>query len=100
MPDYTGPIWEVVTEGSKPKVMAAESAKPETHSKKKKPANADEVEDRSNDPTVGIGSIAAGGRYDELVGMYSKKGQIPCVGISFGESASQRVIFSISPFPV
>ncbi|KAI9172309.1 Histidine--tRNA ligase [Paramyrothecium foliicola] len=30
-----------------------------------------------------IGSIAAGGRYDNLVGMFSKR-QIPCVGISFG----------------
>ncbi|OCK75524.1 histidyl-tRNA synthetase [Lepidopterella palustris CBS 459.81] len=32
----------------------------------------------------GVGSIAAGGRYDELVGMFSGKSQIPCVGISFG----------------
>lgn len=33
-----------------------------------------------------MGSIAAGGRYDELVGMFSQsaKGGIPCVGISFG----------------
>jgi histidyl-tRNA synthetase len=61
---YTGPIWEVVTEGSKPKTMEKEAAKPS----KKKSANADDVEDRSNDPSVGIGSIAAGGRYDELVG--------------------------------
>ncbi|KAF2474406.1 putative histidyl-tRNA synthetase [Lindgomyces ingoldianus] len=30
-----------------------------------------------------VGSIAAGGRYDGLVGMYSKH-PIPCVGISFG----------------
>lgn len=30
-----------------------------------------------------IGSIAAGGRYDNLVGMYSRR-QIPCVGVSFG----------------
>ncbi|KAI2631772.1 putative histidyl-tRNA synthetase [Xylaria nigripes] len=30
-----------------------------------------------------VGSIAAGGRYDELVGMFSKQ-PIPCVGISFG----------------
>ncbi|KAI0154221.1 hypothetical protein GGR57DRAFT_492272 [Xylariaceae sp. FL1272] len=30
-----------------------------------------------------VGSIAAGGRYDNLVGMYGRK-QIPCVGISFG----------------
>lgn len=42
--------------------------------------------DRSNDDTIGVGSIAAGGRYDELVGMFaqSARGGIPCVGISFG----------------
>ena len=38
---------------------------------------------------VGVGSIAAGGRYDNLVNMFSeasgkKSTQIPCVGISFG----------------
>ncbi|ROW05850.1 hypothetical protein VMCG_05191 [Cytospora schulzeri] len=32
---------------------------------------------------VQVGSIAAGGRYDNLVGMYGKR-NIPCVGISFG----------------
>ena len=31
-----------------------------------------------------MGSVAAGGRYDNLVGMFSGKTQIPCVGISFG----------------
>ncbi|KAI3395593.1 hypothetical protein diail_1105 [Diaporthe ilicicola] len=30
-----------------------------------------------------VGSIAAGGRYDNLVGMYGNR-KIPCVGISFG----------------
>ncbi|TVY58279.1 Histidine--tRNA ligase, mitochondrial [Lachnellula cervina] len=30
-----------------------------------------------------VGSIAAGGRYDNLVGMYTKN-PMPCVGISFG----------------
>jgi histidyl-tRNA synthetase len=30
-----------------------------------------------------VGSIAAGGRYDNLVGIFGKK-QIPCIGISFG----------------
>lgn len=30
-----------------------------------------------------VGSIAAGGRYDGLVGMYGKQ-PVPCVGISFG----------------
>jgi len=36
-----------------------------------------------DDPTVGLGSIAGGGRYDELVGMFSNKG-IPAVGLSIG----------------
>lgn len=32
-----------------------------------------------------VGSIAAGGRYDDLVGMFSVSGQkIPCVGMSIG----------------
>lgn len=35
--------------------------------------------------TSQLGSIAAGGRYDELVGMFSTSGQkIPCVGVSIG----------------
>jgi histidyl-tRNA synthetase len=37
------------------------------------------------DPTVGVGSIAAGGRYDNLVGMFSATGEkVPCVGVSVG----------------
>lgn len=32
-----------------------------------------------------IGSIAAGGRYDDLIGMFDAKGNsVPCVGISIG----------------
>lgn len=31
-----------------------------------------------------MGSIAAGGRYDNLVGMFSASGQMPCVGVSIG----------------
>ncbi|KAF2498499.1 histidyl-tRNA synthetase [Lophium mytilinum] len=82
---YTGVIYEVVTEGSAGDSTAKKPAK-----KDKKPADADE--DRSSDPSVGVGSVAAGGRYDELVGMFSGKGQIPCVGISFGVDR----IFSIT----
>ncbi|KAJ3574833.1 hypothetical protein NPX13_g4240 [Xylaria arbuscula] len=52
---YTGLIYEVVIELS--------------------------AKDRSAETRVG--SIAAGGRYDNLVGMYGRK-QIPCIGISFG----------------
>lgn len=33
--------------------------------------------------TAGIGSIAAGGRYDNLVGMFSGN-NVPCVGVSIG----------------
>lgn len=73
--------YSVVTEGSAPATHADSSAaKP----KSKKKGKSSEDDDRSDDPTVGVGSVAAGGRYDNLVGMFSGKGQIPCVGISFG----------------
>lgn len=84
---YTGVIYEVVTEGSAPSASAKDVAKKEKKQKK----SADPDEDRSNDPTIGVGSVAAGGRYDELVGMFSGK-PIPCVGISFGVDR----IFSIT----
>ncbi|CCE91198.1 histidine--tRNA ligase TDEL_0C03090 [Torulaspora delbrueckii] len=73
---YTGLIYEVVTEASAP---------PENAGELKKKAKTDE--DASS--YVGVGSIAAGGRYDKLVSMFveasgKKATQIPCVGISFG----------------
>ncbi|AJW08000.1 Hts1p [Saccharomyces cerevisiae YJM1273] len=73
---YTGLIYEVVTSASAP---------PENASELKKKAKS--AEDASE--FVGVGSIAAGGRYDNLVNMFSeasgkKSTQIPCVGISFG----------------
>jgi len=33
--------------------------------------------------SIQVGSIGAGGRYDNLVGMYGKR-TVPCIGISFG----------------
>lgn len=34
---------------------------------------------------VGVGSVAGGGRYDDLVGMFAAKGKkVPCVGVSIG----------------
>ncbi|KAI5294683.1 Cytoplasmic and mitochondrial histidine tRNA synthetase, partial [Ascosphaera pollenicola] len=83
---YTGVIYEIVTEGSAPpgEAAAADAAKNDKKKQKKKSKDADGEEDRSDDPSVGVGSVAAGGRYDELVGMFSGKTQIPCVGISFG----------------
>ncbi|KAF5662390.1 histidyl-trna synthetase [Fusarium heterosporum] len=88
---YTGLIYEVVTQGSAPEVTPGQegaAAKPA----KKKGKKGSEDDDRSDDPTVGVGSVAAGGRYDNLVGMFSGKSQIPCVGISFGVDR----IFSIT----
>ena len=73
---YTGLIMEVVTEGSSGSRPASQ--------KQPKPGKPDADEDRSHDPSVGVGSVAAGGRYAGLVSMFSGKGQIPCVGISFG----------------
>ena len=91
---YTGIIYEVVTEGSAPEAAPVGDGKEvaaSKSSKKKKKTNGED-DDRSNDPTVGVGSVAAGGRYDNLVGMFSGKTQIPCVGISFGVDR----IFSIT----
>ncbi|MCJ1226064.1 Cytoplasmic and mitochondrial histidine tRNA synthetase [Toensbergia leucococca] len=85
---YTGVIFEVVTEGSTPSSTTGQ--KVQRTAKREKANEFDE--DRSNDPSVGVGSVAAGGRYDELVGMFSGKAQIPCVGISFGVDR----IFSIT----
>ncbi|CAG7916053.1 unnamed protein product [Penicillium olsonii] len=87
---YTGVIYEVVTEGSAGvQVAVAEGQKPAAKKDKGKPS---EDDDRSNDPTLGVGSVAAGGRYDNLVSMFLPKAQIPCVGISFGVDR----IFSIT----
>lgn len=68
---YTGLIYEAVTSASAP------------------PKNASELKKKSSDDEdasayVGVGSIAAGGRYDGLVGMFSNNKSIPCVGVSFG----------------
>lgn len=39
----------------------------------------------SGEEQVGVGSVAGGGRYDNLVGMFDAKGRkVPCVGVSIG----------------
>ncbi|KAL8990615.1 MAG: hypothetical protein Q9177_000765 [Variospora cf. flavescens] len=88
---YTGVIYEVVTEGSAPTNDTTTTGQ-DLQRAAKKDKNNEFDEDRSNDPSVGVGSVAAGGRYDELVGMFSPKAQIPCLGISFGVDR----IFSIT----
>ena len=40
---------------------------------------------RAGEESLGVGSVAAGGRYDGLVGMFDPKGRkVPCVGLSIG----------------
>lgn len=84
---YTGLIYEAVTAASAPPKDAKE--KKEATLKKSKKAKKNNADDDAS-AFVGVGSIAAGGRYDNLVAMFSeatgKKNapQIPCVGVSFG----------------
>jgi histidyl-tRNA synthetase len=67
---YSGLIFEVITKPSSRNVVAVPD--------KGIPSS----KQREYQPTQ-VGSIAAGGRYDSLVGMYSRH-PIPCVGVSFG----------------
>lgn len=87
---YTGIIYEAITEGSAPPQLAEAAAAPAAAAKKtsksKKGKGGEDDDDAS--ATVGVGSIAGGGRYDGLVGMFSgntsASGQVPCVGVSIG----------------
>ncbi|GFN84975.1 histidine--tRNA ligase, cytoplasmic [Plakobranchus ocellatus] len=60
---YTGAIFEAVMTGRETAVAAA----------------------IDEECSMGVGSVAGGGRYDGLVGMFDSKGRkVPCVGISIG----------------
>ena len=102
---YTGIIYEAVVAASappgfstlpavppstEPTTSATPAAPPPAPKRKaKKAAEDDEEVDESQ---VGVGSIAAGGRYDDLVGAFTaaasaegkKAPQMPCVGVSIG----------------
>ncbi|KUI59290.1 Histidine--tRNA ligase, mitochondrial [Cytospora mali] len=43
-----------------------------------------------------VGSIAAGGRYENLVGMYGDR-NIPCVGVSFGVERIYTILYARRP---
>lgn len=89
---YTGVIYEAVVEGSAPppkEVTATTTDEPSgeksSRSKAKGKSNEPSETAEIDESQIGVGSIAAGGRYDNLVGMFSAgKDKIPCVGISFG----------------
>lgn len=85
---YTGIIYECVVEGSAPPGFKSAEATPAVPQPDSKQASAKKEDGEVDESQVGVGSVAAGGRYDDLVGMFSgakgDKGKIPCVGISFG----------------
>jgi len=59
---YTGVIYEAVLTSLPPELLKADPGE-----------------------QVGVGSVAGGGRYDDLVGMFDPKGKkVPCVGVSIG----------------
>ncbi|KAJ1302826.1 hypothetical protein OPQ81_003131 [Rhizoctonia solani] len=86
---YTGLIYEAVVEGSAPpaasNTTALPSTKPASKPKKaSKPKTEVDDEEEIDESQVGVGSIAAGGRYDDLVGMFSSA----AAGKSGGQSQS------------
>ena len=98
---YTGIIYEAIVEASAPPAFTANpsttpSTSPAAPTKSKSASKVDEDgEPEVDESTVGVGSIAAGGRYDNLVQLFtaasagdSKAGKkapgLPCVGVSIG----------------
>ncbi|WVW80164.1 hypothetical protein I302_102141 [Kwoniella bestiolae CBS 10118] len=102
---YTGIIYEAIHESSAPpskstnpsvppssELSTKTGTKPTKPSKSKSKSGSEAVvnEDGIDESTVGVGSIAAGGRYDNLVGMFAESAgkkmneQVPCVGVSVG----------------
>jgi histidyl-tRNA synthetase len=104
---YTGIIYEAIVEASAPPGFKAANAfasppkstdssaatleAPVVKKKFAKKASPDDDEE-VDESQVGVGSIAAGGRYDGLVGMFTsaaaaegkKVPALPCVGVSIG----------------
>ncbi|XP_033830020.1 histidine--tRNA ligase isoform X1 [Periophthalmus magnuspinnatus] len=66
---YTGVIYEaLLTQAGVAPVVEAQNGAP-----------------GSTEESVSVGSVAGGGRYDGLVGMFDPKGRkVPCVGVSIG----------------
>ena len=52
-------------------------------------------EQTASGEATGVGSVAGGGRYDDLVGMFDPKNKkVPCVGVSIGVERLFAVIES------
>lgn len=49
------------------------------------PVSNDAQNEANTEESISVGSVAGGGRYDGLVGMFDPKGRkVPCVGVSIG----------------
>jgi len=94
---YTGIVFEAVTEASAPPSISPNPPVPSSVStssvaskpRKPKPTATTASEEGPDESTIGVGSIAGGGRYDNLVGMFSeaaggRRDLVPCVGVSIG----------------
>ena len=94
---YTGIIYEAIVAASAPPGLKADATAdaveaPKPQKKPSKKSKGPEEEEEIDESTVGVGSIAAGGRYDNLVGTLvsaaagseKKNAGIPCVGVSIG----------------
>ncbi|KAF8167160.1 hypothetical protein B0H34DRAFT_680502 [Crassisporium funariophilum] len=102
---YTGIIYEAIVEASAPpgfKAANAFSPPPSASTPPPKKPTTEGGEEEIDESSVGVGSIAAGGRYDGLVGAFlagaagadpaSKEGKkamgpgggTPCIGVSIG----------------
>lgn len=98
---YTGIIYEAVVEASAPpgfkagESFASSQTEDAVPAPSKKKAKTGAEEEEIDETQVGVGSIAAGGRYDNLVGAFlagaannAKEAKkivgIPCVGVSIG----------------
>ncbi|PIA16007.1 histidyl-tRNA synthetase [Coemansia reversa NRRL 1564] len=93
---YTGIIYEAVLVEESQQPNNPQPTVAQTSTKKPKSDELDESQ-------VRVGSIAAGGRYDELVGMFlasrrgakgGKKTDVPCVGISFGVERIYSIVMN------
>lgn len=94
---YTGIIYEAILKGDlvdyiseqQKKALAEKAAVRAAaleKSKSKREKEKLELDDEDADVNVssGVGTVAAGGRYDQLVNMFDKKQNVPCVGLSIG----------------
>ena len=87
---YTGVIYEAVfdeNEREKQGMFQHRLWQPltrkESHTSTKRTSTT-EAANRKKKDFISVGSIAGGGRYDKLVGMFSGGKKIPCVGFSVG----------------